>query len=375
LPHEQKPAQVKTAIVTGANGFIGSHLVYQLLIQGYSVHALGRSTATSQWSRRVISALGEIGDITDIHRKLFCHEIDLNEPDIKLNFISQKGRTPAETTLFHVAGDTRFTPPDPSIQRHVNIQAAANVINALKGKITTAIHVSTAFVAGNRTGLIRESDLDCGQGFHNSYEKSKFDAEVFLTEHCRRHNVPLVIVRPGIITNDRRSGRASTFTHLNALVEVISRLQEHYQISDGEVVSKKIRLMADSGARPNLAPVDSIIPPLLEIATSSAAPGKTFHLCHPRPQSNERLVELICEVIEVKGKLVLEYLESISKPMSRTEEMILRSLKPYAPYLNSRCEFDLSLSRAIVPDYDSHFNQMDDDYVRKVVDFQRRNRK
>ena len=366
---------MKTAIVTGANGFIGSHIVYRLLAQGWRVYALGRSTATSQWQDRLMAALSEVGNLTDSCPNLCCHESDLNAPDLSLEFVSGKDYSPADTTLFHVAGDTRFTPPDVALQRQVNVQAAVNVINALKGKIAAAIHVSTAFVAGNHTGLFRESDLDCGQAFHNSYEKSKFDAEVLLTEHCRKQDVPLVIVRPGIITNDRESGRASTFTHLNALVEVVSRIQEHYHISDGQVVSQRIRLIADPEARPNLAPVDSIIPPLLQIAASSAAPGKTFHLCHPNPQPNAQLMGLICEAFQVRGKLALEFLQSIPRPLSRTEEMILRSLKPYAPYLNSRCEFDLSHSRSIVPDYDSYFTQPDVSYIRKVIKFQRQHRK
>jgi nucleoside-diphosphate-sugar epimerase len=366
---------MKTAIVTGANGFIGSHIIYRLLERGWRVHALGRSRGTSQWSDRVIAALREVGNPTDSHGELHCHEVDLNAADVRLDFLFRRDDSPAETTLFHVAGDTRFTPPDPHLQRQMNVQASVNVINALKGRIDTAIHVSTAFVAGNRKGLIQERELGCGQEFHNPYEQSKFDAEGMLTALCREHDVPLVIARPSIITNDRQSGRASTFTHLNALIEVISRLQDHYGISDGEVVSTTVRLMADPEAKPNLAPVDSIIPPLLEIAESSAAPGKTFHLCHPTPQTNAELVDLICEVVKVKGKLALEYLESIPRPMSHTEEMIVRSLKPYAPYLNSRCAFDVSESRSVVPDYDSHFTQLDVPYIQKIVEFQRHNRK
>lgn len=366
---------MKTAIVTGANGFIGSHIVYRLLERDWRVHALGRSRGTSHWSDRVIAALREVGNTTDFYGKLRCHEIDLNAPDVRLDFLFRRDDSPAETTLFHVAGDTRFMPPDTHLQRQVNVEAAVNVVNALKGRIATAIHVSTAYVAGNRKGLIRERELDCGQEFHNAYERSKFDAESMLSALCREHNVPLVIVRPSIITNDRQSGRASTFTHLNALVEVISRLQEHYGIPDGEVVSTTVRLMADPEAKPNLAPVDSIVPPLLQIAESSVAPGRTLHLCHPRPQSNAELVDLILEVFKVKGKFALEYLESIPRPLSYTEEMILRSLKPYAPYMNSRCEFDVSESRSVVPDYDDHFTQLDVPYIRKIVEFHRRNRK
>jgi nucleoside-diphosphate-sugar epimerase len=366
---------LKTAIVTGANGFIGAHVVYRLLAQGWRVEALGRSTRTSPWSDRLIVALREVGSIADHPDNLSSHPVDLLSAEMKLDFLLRKDFSPEKTTLFHLAGDTRFTPSNPDFQRQVNIQGALNVINALKGRIARAIHVSTAYVAGNRPGSIREDELDCGQSFRNPYEKSKLDAEIAVTAFCREHNVPLVIVRPAIIINDRQTGRASTFTHLNALVEVVSRIQEHYGISDGQVVSKRIRLVGDPEARPNLAPVDSIVPPLLKIAESSAAPGRAFHLCHPRPQSNIQLVNLACEAFKIKGLVALEFLENMPISISRTEETILRSFKVYAPYMNSRCEFDLSNSRSIVPDYDSYFTQLDVPYIRKVIEFQRQHRK
>jgi hypothetical protein len=46
----------------------------------------------------------------------------------------------------------------------------------------------------------------------------------------------------------------------------------------------------------------------------------------------------------------------------------------YAPYLNSRCEFDVSNSRSLVPDYDDHFTPLDVPYIRKVIQFQRQKR-
>lgn len=43
-------------------------------------------------------------------------------------------------------------------------------------------HLSTAFIGGTRHGLLTEFDLDCGQGFHNAWERSMFEAEVRLRE-------------------------------------------------------------------------------------------------------------------------------------------------------------------------------------------------
>ena len=321
-----------------------------------------------------MAALREVGDLGDWSGKLFPHAVDFNAPLSGLDSVSWIKFLPKETTLFHFAGDTRFTPQNPAAQREVNVQGPLNVVGAWQGKISRFVHISTAYVAGNRTGLVREDELDCGQTFWNSYEKSKFDAEMMLNAFCRKQKIPFVIIRPSIIVNDRISGRASTFTHLNALVEVVSRSQAYYGISDGQVVNKTIRVMADPEARPNLAAVDSIVPPLVKIAESPAAAGKTFHLCHPRPQSNAEIMDLLCETFKVKGKLTLEFLEHIPKPMSHTEEMVFRSLKVYAPYLNNSCEFDLSNSRSVVPEYDSYFSPLDTGYLQKVAKFQRQSR-
>jgi hypothetical protein len=83
---------------------------------------------------------------------------------------------------------------------------------------------------------------------------------------------------------------------------------------------------------------------------------------------------LICEAFGVKGRVALEFLQSIPKPMSHTEEMIARSLKVYAPYLNNCCEFELTNSQSIVLNYDSHFTPLDVAYIRRVIQFERQNR-
>jgi nucleoside-diphosphate-sugar epimerase len=365
---------MKTAMLTGANGFIGSHLLHLILRRGWRVHALGRGTAESRWQARVTAALQEAGSADGRQGDLVCHEADLSGAELTPKDLPCGPPSSSGTTLFHVAGDTHFKPADVALQHRVNVSTPLRLVGALKGSISRVVHVSTAYVAGRRTGLIRESELDCGQGFWNSYEQSKFDAEVALTQLCREQGIPLVIVRPSIITNDRKTGRASTFTHLNAMVEVVSRLQEYYGLADGQVVSEAIRLLADPQACPNLAPVDSIIPALLQIAESPAAAGKTFHLCHPRPQPNREVMSLICEAFKVSDRLALEFVHDLPRPISHTEEMILRSLKVYAPYLNNPCEFDVSNTRSLVPDYDAHFTPLTVPYLQRVIEFQRQKR-
>jgi nucleoside-diphosphate-sugar epimerase len=283
-------------------------------MRGWSVNALGRATSGTSYEDRVEDALNDI-DGRPIERNLLlelrCHEVGICDSDLGLSQPISEELPGADAVLFHVAGDTRFNPTDPEAQRQVNISGSLNVVRCLQDLIASVVHVSTAYVAGDRQGLVLERDLDEGQNFCNCYEKSKLDAETEVTALCGKTGLPLTIVRPSIITNDTVTGRSSTFTHLNAIVEVISRIQKHYGIGDGQVVSEEIRIPADPDSRPNLAPIDPIVDSLLEIGASAQGAGKTFHLSHPDPQPNSEVVSLAAEAFGVKDKIGLRFVTAL----------------------------------------------------------------
>ncbi|HEY6169827.1 MAG TPA: SDR family oxidoreductase [Verrucomicrobiae bacterium] len=366
---------VRSAIVTGANGFIGSYLVQVLLKRGWTVHALGRSKDGVLWQERVLMAVraanltGEPQDLSRLH----CCEVDLARRDLGF-----KGRpvflAGSNITLVHLAGDTRFVPPDPAAQRQANVDGTLNVVRALRPFISQVVHVSTAYVAGDRIGAILESDTDVGQRFRNNYEKTKCEAEVGVRSFCEELRLPLAIVRPSIIVNDTVNGRSAAFTHLNVLVEVANRIQEYYGIEDGEAVNREIRVPMNPSARPNLAAVDPITRALALIMETPGSAGKTFHLCHPSPQCNAEIFGLILEAFGIKGKINLSFVQPVPKPLTRTEDMIARTFKVYLPYLNHGGEFDLTNTRAAIRGYDSMFRPASVEYLKKVIAFVRSQR-
>jgi nucleoside-diphosphate-sugar epimerase len=364
-----------TAIVTGANGFIGSHLTNVLLRRGWTVYALGRAKGKTSWQERVFASLNNTapsGPAPDASR-LFCRETDFSKPD--LDFAAEKILSdPKPTVLVHLAGDTKFLPADPAAQRHTNVNGTLNVVRALRSVISRVVHVSTAYVAGDRTGKILESETDCGQGFHNHYEKTKFEAEVAVRELCTALNLPLAIARPSIITNDTERGRSSTFTHLNVLMEVANRIQEFYGIGDGEVVNREIRIPINPAARPNTAPVNPVVEALSKIVESPDAAEKIFHLCHPAPQTNAEIFDLVMAAFGIKDKIKLRFVTELTKPLTRTEEMAGRAFRVYLPYLNQIANFDCSNTRALVPHYDQMFPAVTEEYLQKIMAFQRASR-
>ena len=363
-------------LVTGANGFIGARVVDRLLEQGRRVHALGRAREGVPWARRLHAALDDIaGAPADPAARpgLSCVEVDWSDASSCARALERE-RAPERALLIHVTGDTKFTPGDPEAQRRFNVDASVAIVRALRPRLARVVHTSTAYVCGDRRGTILETELDSGQSFRNPYERSKFEAEQAMRALAAELALPLTIVRPSIIVNDTRSGRSSTFTHLNAMVEVVNRIQEHYGLHDGQSVSRVIRVAADPQGRPNLAPVDPMVAAMVRIAIDPRAAGRTFHLCHPAPQTNEEILGMIGQAFGVRGQVAIEYVRSPPDPASRTEKMISRSLRVYAPYLNDRATFDLRQTREIVPDYDSLFSPLDLPYLQRVIRFQRETR-
>jgi len=128
-------------------------------------------------------------------------------------------------------------------------------------------------------------------------------------------------------------------------------------------------------ARPNAAPVDPIAAALALIMESPAAAGKTLHLCHPAPQANADVFDMVMAAFGINGKINLSYVSQLPPPLTRTEEMIARAFHVYLPYLNHSATFDLANTRAIIPDYDRMFPAVTVDYLHKVIAFERATRK
>ena len=82
-----------------------------------------------------------------------------------------------------IAGDQRRRHPPRCSTSPSSAQA--------RGGLDGFTHVSTAYVAGTHAGEFTEDDLDVGQGFRNSYERSKFEAEQLVRARrrgCRRRS-------------------------------------------------------------------------------------------------------------------------------------------------------------------------------------------
>jgi nucleoside-diphosphate-sugar epimerase len=125
-------------------------------------------------------------------------------------------------------------------------------------------YVGTAYVAGERADLVRESELAIGQSYRNTYEQTKAEAEALV--RSRLGSMPGVILRPSIIVGDSRTGATSSFKMMYWPLKIYAR-----------------RLWRTVPGYPDavldIVPVDFVASAVARLAFDEAALGSTVHLC------------------------------------------------------------------------------------------------
>src|SRR5439155_25318576 len=79
----------------------------------------------------------------------------------------------------------------------------------------------TAYIAGNRSDVAMETDIDVGQTFKNAYEESKCQAELIIQNEQLRGALVASVYRPSIVIGDSKSGRATHFHGVYAFIRAL----------------------------------------------------------------------------------------------------------------------------------------------------------
>lgn len=168
------------------------------------------------------------------------------------------------THVIHCAASVSFDLPLAEA-RGVNVTGTQHVLDACRTMplLKRLDAVSTCYVAGRRTGLILESDLEHDSGFHNTYEQTKYESEILL--RGAMSELPIAVHRPSIVVGDSRTGRTGAWKVLYWPLKVIAR---------GWLPV----IPYDADSRLDIVPVDFVADGVLTLASDPTTVGGTFHL-------------------------------------------------------------------------------------------------
>lgn len=201
----------QTALITGADGFIGSHLTELLVREGYKVKALSQYNSFNHWGwLEDVSCLKDIevlnGDVRDPN---YCQHI-------------AKG----VDVVFHLAAliaiPYSYVAPDSYVD--TNIRGTLNVCQAARDQgVSRIIHTSTSEVYG--TAQYVPIDETHPLQPQSPYSASKIGADALAMSFHNAFDLPLTIARPFNTYGPRQSARAIIPTVISQIASGLPQIK------------------------------------------------------------------------------------------------------------------------------------------------------
>jgi nucleoside-diphosphate-sugar epimerase len=210
-----------TVLVTGATGTLGPAVLSHLLHVG-SVVALLRPREEGAWRRldAILAAVQREDPSAPVGRLGFVAG-DVAIPGAGLGPDDLRRLARNVTHVLHLAADTRFSLPLPEARRN-NVDTTLELLRVVESfdRLRAFGFVSTLYVAGTRTGDIREQDL-AETTFVNTYERAKFEAERAL--RARTTDLPISIFRMATLLGSARTGEVRKPTAIHQALRLYHR--------------------------------------------------------------------------------------------------------------------------------------------------------
>ena len=331
-------------LLTGATGFVGAELLARYVqLTDRTIYVLIRADGAQHAARRLRETLRCALGCAEPH----LHRVRALAGDITRDGLGLDPQHALEAAreiseIVHGAASVSF---DLELERarDVNVHGTRRMLEFAElcrreGGLRRFTYLSTAYVAGTHRGRFGEDDLDVGQGFRNSYERSKFEAELLVAEHAER--LPITVVRPSIVVGDRHSGWTSSFNVLYWPLRALAG--GSYPV-----------LPARRRAPVDVVSVDYVADAIVALAGSPDAAGHTFHLT--ASQDAITIGELLALSVARLGcrrpplispRLYRHVLAPLIARLQPSRRRFLRATETYLPYFAVATVYDNARARA-----------------------------
>ncbi len=315
---------MKKILITGAGGFIGSHLTQNLVKKGYKVTALFRYNSSNSrgW-------LDLDKDETDGHyESKFC---DLGDKDFLCNITKKKD------IVLHLGALIGIPYSYKAVESyiHSNIIGTYNVLEGcIKNNVNHVIQTSTSEVYGTPLEIpISENNLLQPQ---SPYAASKVAADQLSISYNRSYDLPVTIIRPFNNFGPRQSNRAVIPTIINQLQN-----KKIKNIKIGSIITKRDFLYVEDTVRA-----------FLKIMGNKKSFGNTYNIGTGLEIS---IKELIYKLIYLSGKKNIKIINQKKRNRPKNSE-VMRLLCDYSkikkeigwkPSIKSKRDFDKFLIKTI----------------------------
>ncbi|MDH7508852.1 MAG: NAD-dependent epimerase/dehydratase family protein [Methanomassiliicoccales archaeon] len=244
-----------TSLVTGASGFLGSHVVEKLCQRGEHVKILARKTSN-------LSAVR--------HLPVEVVYGDLHNVDSIMTAVADVD------TIFHCAGSVKHIAPYGELYE-TNVMGTKNItIAAAKNGVKRIVYASSLGVYGTRGEIGNDGSKELNPSkIKDNYCRSKAEAEIVFFKKCAELNIEGVALRPGVIYGPR--DYTASYYWFKA-------------VDEGETA-----IVGDGNARFPLIYVADLVEAFVNASERSGISGNAYDLDGPDRATLKRIYDLIAK--------------------------------------------------------------------------------
>jgi len=252
--------------VTGATGFIGRHLVQELLDNREGeIFVLVREGSREKLDD-LIERWGSGDRVVGVTGDLTKSKLGVDDKWIEEH-------TGSIDHFFHLAASYDMTADDEANETS-NVKGTRNAVqlaNALQA--SRLHHTSSVAAAGDFKGLFREDHFDEGQKLPSAYHRTKFESERIAREESE---IPWRVYRPAVVVGNSKTGEMDKvdgpYYFFKAIQKARATLPPWFPLVGPEL------------GHTNIVPVDFVAAAMDHIAHEEGLDGQAFHLCAPKSQ-------------------------------------------------------------------------------------------
>ncbi len=266
-------------LITGGTGFIGKHLVRELLQRPRvgKVYLLVRKGSKQKFN--ILKAeLGKPGE------KLVAVTGDLTRKRLGIAPKMRQELDGAIDHVFHLAAVYDLE-ADIDAQWTANVDGTRNAVQ-LANEIGARRfhHMSSIAAAGLYPGVFREDMFEEAMELDHPYFRTKHDAEAVVRQEC---DIPWRVYRPGIVVGHSETGEMDKVDGPYYFFKGIQKMRS--------LLPSWMPTLGIEGSRINLVPVDYVAAATVHIAHKPKLDGRAFHLTEPKPRRIGEILNLFAE--------------------------------------------------------------------------------
>jgi nucleoside-diphosphate-sugar epimerase len=320
-------------VLTGASGFVGGHLLADLLAdtETGTAYALARGSGHRSAAERIDAALARADHRGVGRERLVAIDAELTEPSCGVSAVTIP-RADGRLVFWHLAASLQWRPGRREEVIRTNVDGTRHALElAASLGADLFVYMSTAYTCGTMSGDIPE-ELHRPPGFGNIYEESKCAAEHVVSEFTGARTL---ILRPSVIVGSSTDHRpCGSYTGLYGYLSELRRFKEMLGDSD-----ETVRFTADRSTRISYIPVDCVVADARAVVASELDTPRQdiYHLSGASESATGEVSDYILGLLGLEQRLFIVD-DDIDDP-STLERFFAKRIAFFSSYLRREKRF------------------------------------